>query len=158
MILLFLHFSPFYLQATNRDPSLDFNKHRPKFVTEPSSFLEAPFQNLFSIHYFADPKSLLPTGWNEVEEDKTYPALSTRAPRVQEMSDYDDELGEATAETSDEDGSGQDSYQPRVVSESERSEDELSAPTIPTVSTKSLFSRVHPFTLVLKHLFPESFF
>ena len=115
-------------------PAITFNKRRPKFVV-PGAWLDPQMQNLFEMHYFQGSKELVPTGWQAVDEDKTYPTLSSR--NVQQPSDVDQEStndfemtsGPAGSESSDEDD---DSSSPgfdsstRIVDES--SEDEHSNP------------------------------
>ena len=62
-------------------PLRTFNKRRPKFI-EPGSYLDAQFQNMFSLSYFTGSKELVPSGWNILDEDKKYPLLSSRAPQL----------------------------------------------------------------------------
>ncbi|PKS12947.1 hypothetical protein jhhlp_000288, partial [Lomentospora prolificans] len=59
-----------------------FNSQRPRWV-EPEQFLDPRLQNLFEMSYFSDGRNsdgVMATGWNAVEDNKTYPKLSTRLP------------------------------------------------------------------------------
>ena len=73
---------------------------------DPKNYLRAELQNMFEIGYFAGSNEMVPTGWNVVDEDKTYPAISTRNPQVQQPIDDDSgtgfEDGRAGSESSDE--------------------------------------------------------
>lgn len=55
-------------------------------------YLRPEFQNLFNISYFTGSKELVPVGWGAVDEDKSYPLISSRIPEVsQDVSDDDDD-------------------------------------------------------------------
>lgn len=55
-----------------------FNSHRPKWV-DPKTYLDAQFQNLFELSFYADNDQILSTGWN-VQIDTVYPGIGSRAP------------------------------------------------------------------------------
>ena len=56
-----------------------FNTRRPKWVDR-REFLGPELQNLFSLSYFSEHGSIVPTGWSGVSEDRLYPRLDSRAP------------------------------------------------------------------------------
>ena len=108
-------------------------------------------QNLFDLHYFIGMKELVPTGWQAVDEDRTYSTLSSR--NLQPHSDGDEESandfemtnGPAGSESSDEDdddsspGLGNST---RTVEESSE-EDELTHPIAPRVCQHIPFALGH---------------
>lgn len=61
---------------------------------------------MFDIGYFAGSKEMIPSGWNVVDEDKTYPSISSRNPQVYQPIDEDSgngfEDGRAGSESSEE--------------------------------------------------------
>jgi hypothetical protein len=63
-------------------------------------------QNMFEVGYFAGSKEMIPSGWNVVDEDKTYPTLSSRNPQVYQPIEEDSvngfEDGRAGSESSEE--------------------------------------------------------
>ena len=76
---------------------------------DPDSFLDGDFQNIFELSYFSG-KELVPTGWNVVDDDKTYPRLSSRSLQIFQApkdSENDDDIanGRAGSESSNEDSS-----------------------------------------------------
>jgi ubiquitin carboxyl-terminal hydrolase 4/11/15 len=48
---------------------------------------------MFELGYFSGIKEMVPSGWNAVDEDKTYPALASRNPQVRQPRDLDLENG-----------------------------------------------------------------
>ncbi|KAK3368104.1 hypothetical protein B0H63DRAFT_534187 [Podospora didyma] len=58
----------------------EFNHRRPRWIN-PLEFLDPNFQNLFELSYFTEPDSLMPTGWNSIQDDNLLPRLSTRQPK-----------------------------------------------------------------------------
>lgn len=62
---------------------------------------------MFEVGYFAGSKEMIPSGWNVVDEDKTYASISSRNPQVQQAIDEDSgtgfEDGRAGSESSEED-------------------------------------------------------
>jgi hypothetical protein len=112
-------------------PLKAFNKRRPKFV-EPGSYLNPSLQNMFALGYFSGSKEMIPSGWNVVDDDKTYPSLESRAPPLaQSFGDspdgFESSNGRSRSESSVEDDtfqSGPYSTQTRMNDESS-SEDEL---------------------------------
>ena len=44
---------------------------------------------MFVVGYFEGSKEMIPSGWNVVDEDKSYPAISTRNPHVYQPIDED---------------------------------------------------------------------
>ncbi|KAK3939915.1 hypothetical protein QBC46DRAFT_436430 [Diplogelasinospora grovesii] len=57
-----------------------FKNKRPKWVN-PLEFLDPQFQNLFELSYYHETGTVLPTGWQSVQEDNSLPRLSTRQPK-----------------------------------------------------------------------------
>lgn len=90
--------SPFYSKPI-------FNKRRPKFM-ERGSFLLPDMQNLFDLGYFQGTKETVPTGWQQVDDDKTFPTLASRNPQLQQQTteeDYEMESGQNGSESGNED-------------------------------------------------------
>lgn len=90
---------------------------------------------------------MIPTGWTSVDEDKTYPAISTRAPQPMNADDesnsgygFNDRNG---SESSEGEGSNQDGefLSSRMVDESDEDEDP------PRFSKVSLIIIYHRFPL-----------
>jgi hypothetical protein len=131
--------------------SLTFNKRRPKFIV-PESYLEPELQNLFDLCYFVG-KELVPTGWNYVDEDKTYPSLLSRNPQVSQTADESDNdhdmtNGRATSESS-EDGSPPVHSLPNTtrMTEEDESDDEIASLPRSRVSRK-FYPLFYPFPLL----------
>lgn len=135
-----------------------FNKRRPKFMA-PESYLEPQFQNLFDLCYFSG-KELVPVGWNVVDDDKTYPRLSSRNPQLfqtaDDQSEYDHDMtnGRAASETSNEDANSHNHNYSSTTRMNEESsdEDELALPA-PRVSLNSYLSYQILFFFVFCFLF-----
>jgi len=49
-------------------------------VLQPGNFIPAELQNLFEMKYFSGGE-MVPTGWSSLDENKTYPTISSRMPR-----------------------------------------------------------------------------
>jgi ubiquitin carboxyl-terminal hydrolase 4/11 len=145
--------NPINLQCTNnlldfRFPLKKFNNRRPNFLA-PGSFLEPELQNLFNLGYFSTSNELIPTGWNPVDEDKTYPTLSSRIPEPREMrhGSLDSYEDGRTGSDSDE---GDDfrrrsngfSEQTRMNDESSEEDELAAAPTVARVSGHFLSSSI----------------
>ncbi|TVY17333.1 putative ubiquitin carboxyl-terminal hydrolase 12, partial [Lachnellula arida] len=119
-------------------PLKRFNNRRPKFLA-PGSFLEPELQNLFTLGYFSTPNEPIPTGWNPVDEEKTYPTLSSRMPEPRDMRDgSSDSFGDGhTGSDSDEADSFQRrssngfAGQTRMNDESSEEDEIAAAPTVP---------------------------
>ena len=61
----------------------EFNRHRPKWVTNPDMFLAGELQNLFDMGYYRDTSSsVIPIKWPSSTDEKTYPRLSSRMPAL----------------------------------------------------------------------------
>jgi ubiquitin carboxyl-terminal hydrolase 4/11/15 len=58
-----------------------FNQKRPSWVDR-REFLDPSLQNLFDLSYFSEMDTLIPTGWQSVQEDNMLPRLSSRQPKV----------------------------------------------------------------------------
>lgn len=85
---------------------------------------------MFTLSYFTGVKELVPNGWHTVDEDKTYPALSSRNPQLQQSidddsgNDFDMTNGRTASDSSIEDDDlGTEFPNTRMVDES--SDDEL---------------------------------
>jgi ubiquitin carboxyl-terminal hydrolase 4/11 len=99
---------------------------------------------MFDLGYFTGSKELVPSGWNIVDDDKTYPTLSSRNPQLQQShddesgNDYDMTDGRAGSESSndgDNYSSNHFSDNTRMTEEETSDEDELvSNPQPPRVS------------------------
>lgn len=76
-------------------------------------------QNMFQLCYFSSGSTEVPNGWNVVDEDKTYPLLSSRNPQLHRG-------------VSDQMGYDHDMTNGRAASESSTDEDNLSAPNVLT--------------------------
>ncbi|KAH7413007.1 hypothetical protein BKA64DRAFT_567146 [Cadophora sp. MPI-SDFR-AT-0126] len=86
--------------AANPYPLETFNKRRPAFMT-PGSHLDPSLQNLFRLSYFSNGKEMIPIGWSTVDEDKTYPSLSSRIQSQDtESNDGSDAAGSPTGSES----------------------------------------------------------
>lgn len=81
-----------------------FNTRRPKFL-QPNAYLAPELQNLFTLGYFRGVKELVPTGWNQIDEDKSFPTLASRSPQLEQTedsgTDIDTPAGQEGSETSD---------------------------------------------------------
>ncbi|PBP27076.1 ubiquitin carboxyl-terminal hydrolase [Diplocarpon rosae] len=60
-------------------PTGRFNSRRPKFI-KPNSHLNPSLQNMFEIGYFGSSKEMISSGWETVDEQKSYPRISSRNP------------------------------------------------------------------------------
>ena len=94
---------------------------------------------MFDISFFAGSKEMIPSGWNVVDEDKTYPPISTRNPQVYQPVEEDSgngfEDGRAGSESSEEGryGTSNGCSEPtRMVDE--YSDEDAIPPVIPRVS------------------------
>ncbi|KAL1899472.1 hypothetical protein Sste5346_002870 [Sporothrix stenoceras] len=58
-----------------------FNRHRPRWVTEPNLFLAGELQNLFQMGYYDDTSNVIPIKWSGSSDEKPYPSLRSRAPQ-----------------------------------------------------------------------------
>ncbi|CAK7218314.1 hypothetical protein SEUCBS140593_003505 [Sporothrix eucalyptigena] len=66
-----------------------FNRHRPKWVTNPSLFLAGELQNLFEMGFYDDNSSIIPIKWSNHADEKPYPSLKTRLPQPVKRSSAD---------------------------------------------------------------------
>lgn len=66
-----------------------FRSQRPTWV-DPQMYLKPELQNMFDLSYFTGTKELVPVGWGSVDEDKEYPKLSSRDPRLLSNMDEDE--------------------------------------------------------------------
>jgi ubiquitin carboxyl-terminal hydrolase 4/11/15 len=87
-------------------------------------------QNMFDIGYFSGPAGSFPTGWSEVDDDKTYPSISSRIPR--QIQEEEVELGNefernsprSGSESSNEDEDQPPNIMPSLTRMTEESSDE----------------------------------
>jgi hypothetical protein len=112
---------------------LAFNKRRPKF-TRPGTYLKGELQNLFDLGYFHGAKELVPSGWGEIDEDKSYPTLASRSPQLhhtmedESSNEYDMASARAGSESSnDADLDHQHAFASTTRMNEESDEDELAA-------------------------------
>ena len=97
---------------------------------------------MFEVGYFAGSKEMIPSGWNVVDEDKTYPSISSRNPQIPQPIDEDSgngfEDGRVGSESSEEDlySSSRNGFSSttRTVDETSDEDDEAIPPLIPRVS------------------------
>ena len=138
-------------------PTPTFNKRRPKFL-DPSVYLTPSLQNMFELCYFTNSKEMIPSGWMAVDEDKTYPSLSSRNPQVQQPVDNDSENGyegshsRAESESSDDNGYHGNAYSNTTrmteeTSEEEEDEDDVVAAP-PKVSSIFRINLLHSRSLI----------
>jgi ubiquitin carboxyl-terminal hydrolase 4/11 len=92
----------------------EFTGLRPKWV-DPEEFLSPQLQNLFELCYFTDHSvgNGVPTGWNSVDDNKSYQRLASRAPPE-------------TPESADGDTQSPSNWTNGAASDNETSNDELS--------------------------------
>ncbi|KIH92949.1 ubiquitin carboxyl-terminal hydrolase 4/11/15 [Sporothrix brasiliensis 5110] len=69
-----------------------FNRHRPRWVTEPSLFLAGELQNLFQMGYYDDTSNLIPIKWSGSSDEKLYPSLRSRIPAAAKRSSVDRDM------------------------------------------------------------------
>ncbi|KAK4987874.1 hypothetical protein LTR50_004326 [Elasticomyces elasticus] len=50
-------------------------------VLKPGTFIPPAMRNLFEMRYFQEPNNILPSGWNSVTDEKTYPLMHDRIPQ-----------------------------------------------------------------------------
>ncbi|CAK7562257.1 MAG: hypothetical protein SEPTF4163_000092 [Sporothrix epigloea] len=58
-----------------------YNRHRPKWVTDPSLFLAGELQNLFEMGYYNDSSNIIPIKWSSHADENLYPSLHSRVPQ-----------------------------------------------------------------------------
>jgi ubiquitin carboxyl-terminal hydrolase 4/11/15 len=100
---------------------------------------------MFEVGFFTGSKEMIPSGWNVVDEDKTYPSISSRNPQVHQSIDEDSgngfEDGRAGSESSDEElyrgTSNGFSNTTRKADETSDEDDEVIQPSAPRVSLPS---------------------
>jgi ubiquitin carboxyl-terminal hydrolase 4/11/15 len=122
---------------------LIFNKRRPKFM-QPGAFIDGQFQNMFELCYFST-NEFVPAGWQAVDEDKSFPRISSRNPQLHQVDepedDHDMTNGRAASESSNED----DRFHPETFSSTTRmneessDEDELAAAPVSRVCPATAF-------------------
>jgi ubiquitin carboxyl-terminal hydrolase 4/11/15 len=99
---------------------------------QPGSYLAPELQNLFTLGYFQGVIELVPTGWNQIDEDKTFPTLASRSPQLAQAedsgTDFDTPSGQTGSETSDDNHFNANAFGTTTrmnEEEEETSEDEL---------------------------------
>jgi hypothetical protein len=136
--------------TTSSDSKLTFNKRRPKFM-QPGSFLDPGFQNLFDLGYFQGVKELVPTGWGQVDDEKTYPTLASRNPQLQQTiedessTEYDMANGQTGSESSNEDDPfHRDAFSSTTRMNEESSDEDELAGSGPVINSRVSLSPSHP--------------
>jgi ubiquitin carboxyl-terminal hydrolase 4/11/15 len=82
---------------------------------------------MFELCYFTSTKEMIPSGWNVVDEDKTYATLSSRNPQLQQPVDDESSNGYEIANGRGSSASSEDStYQDTADSSNTRMVDESS--------------------------------
>jgi ubiquitin carboxyl-terminal hydrolase 4/11/15 len=129
--------------AATQTSKPSFNRRRPKFL-QPGSYLNPALQNMFDLGYFSGPKDSVPTGWSEVDEDRNYPSIASRNPRLQRT--YEDESGNdfdmANGRTGSESSNDDDQYPSNTLSSATRMNDESSEEDEPSLPKPNV-SRAH---------------
>jgi ubiquitin carboxyl-terminal hydrolase 4/11/15 len=96
---------------------------------------------MFELCYFTSVKEMIPSGWNVVDEDKTYATLSSRNPQLQQPVDDESSNGYELANGRGSSASSEDStYQDTADSSNTRMVDESSEDDEPVAAS----SRVSP--------------
>ena len=94
---------------------------------------------MFQLKYFKSTNNLVPTGWTEVDDDKSYSTLASRAPQIP-----DDESVPSTDRTESESDEDEDQNSNAFVAtrmnDESSDEDELSGPTPVVSSTFQIFT------------------
>jgi ubiquitin carboxyl-terminal hydrolase 4/11/15 len=110
---------------------------------EPGSVLAPEFNDVFHLGYFQGTKELVPTGWGQVDDEKTYPTLASRKPQLQQTienessPEYDMTTGQAGSESSnEEDPLNQDTTISSATRMTEESSDEDDMPPIPVINNR----------------------
>ena len=133
--------TPYYLlqhQTNVYRQSSPFCTRRPKFL-DPKEYLDPEFQNLFVLNYMPAGKDTIPSGWSSVDDDRTYPAISSRAPQVPVADDGSSTGSGSSTRNGSESSEGDENLLPdtssatRMADESEEDEDEI---PIAKVATK----------------------
>src|SRR4051794_18028222 len=57
-----------------------FDSRRPTWAVHENSFLSPSLQNLFTMSYFREDGSIIPSGWSGIQDNQQYPKLETRIP------------------------------------------------------------------------------
>ncbi|KAL7798354.1 hypothetical protein V8C37DRAFT_417802 [Trichoderma ceciliae] len=94
-----------------------FNAQRPKFI-QPGEFLDPELQGLFELSYFASQSDgPVPTGWGNVENNKTLPRLADRIPEplTKEEDQPSPESWNSTASGNEDSSNEDESPQPESV-------------------------------------------
>ncbi|OTA01799.1 ubiquitin carboxyl-terminal hydrolase, putative [Trichoderma parareesei] len=108
-----------------------FNSQRPKFI-QPGEFLDPELQGLFELSYFANrTDGTVPTGWTNVDNNKTLPKLADRIPEDQreEEDQPSPESWNSTASGNEE--SSNEEENPQQESSQTRMTDESSEEDVP---------------------------
>lgn len=117
-----------------------FNAQRPKFI-QPGEFLDPELQGLFELSYFASQADgPVPTGWANVENNKTLPKLADRIPEPPTREEEDQpspESWNSTASGNEESSNEDDS--PQQESSQTRMMDESSEEDVPHGTRVSFF-------------------
>ncbi|KAI1353065.1 hypothetical protein F5Y01DRAFT_67231 [Xylaria sp. FL0043] len=113
----------------SHSPPAQIKSGRPAWIN-PKAFLPSQFQNLFEIGIFTETASALPTGNNNISEEKEFPRLSSRVPA--ESPSSEDQLDNATNGTASNEDSSSDeaprrSIDTAVTRMNEESDDEDNA-------------------------------
>ncbi|KAF6830187.1 ubiquitin carboxyl-terminal hydrolase, partial [Colletotrichum plurivorum] len=105
-------------------PSLrQFNTRRPKWV-DSKEYLPPQLQNLFELSYFPESSDgSLPTGWNSVEDNRTFRTLASRAPEPATEQDTNSP-GSTNSADSEHESAVEDMPSPPTIEEQTRMADE----------------------------------
>ena len=91
---------------------------------------------MFELCYFTSVKEMIPSGWNVVDEDKTYATLSSRNPQLQQPVDDESSNGYELANGRGSSASSEDStYQDTADSSNTRMVDESSEDDEPVAAS-----------------------
>lgn len=111
-------------------PLRRFGNRRPKFLNT-STYLKPDLQNMFEMTYYTENNDLIPAGWSSMSDDKSYPNLADRDPRLQAEIRRAEERGRSRS--SDDSAQGSDDDQPDirgVTRMADESSDEDSEPKV----------------------------
>ncbi|KAI1808420.1 UCH-domain-containing protein [Daldinia bambusicola] len=112
-------------------PGKQFCHKRPAW-TAPGSFLPSHLQNLFEICIYSESGAWLPTGMNNISDDKPYPRLSVRIPPESSSEDQGDNVtnGTASNEESSSDEAPRQSTEQSFTRMQDESDDDDPSPVI----------------------------
>ncbi|OTB20291.1 hypothetical protein K445DRAFT_7081 [Daldinia sp. EC12] len=130
-------------EVRGNTPGKQFCHKRPAWMA-PGSFLPSHLQNLFDMCIYSESGAWLPTGMNNMSEEKSYPRLSVRIPPESSSEDQCDNTtnGTASNEESSSDEAPRQSIEQSFTRMQEESDDEDPSPVIKVCANQSLFGNL----------------